>query len=345
MKRSTHSSPDIATLALPSGLGRQGERSRAGTGKFGATLKGLLSILVGAALVPIAILLIQLWQTTTQGGWEDKIAANKPMEMPSATGFEQSVQVPNALEIVLSSPDTIQVNAAGETDFHLAIDATDALPPRSIVAVSGLPHGASFSEGRPYGTSGWSLRPDEIGDLQLRLPGTPNSASTLHIELLAADGAVLAQSETRLMIATALAEPKTWMTLQGNPFDQIAASSFVEPTPPMPSRKPTLNKPSVDVRTVKVVTIKPPKPRRPYDGAYALGEAVEAPAQWVEIVRAVNMHARAEQSSETVKVVEKGLKMRVTGRDKNWVQVSDPATSSNGWIYSPFLKPTEPPEH
>ena len=44
------------------------------------------------------------------------------------------------------------------------------------------------------------------------------------------------------------------------------------------------------------------------------------------------------------KVVEKGLKMRVTGRDKNWVQVSDPATSSNGWIYSRFLKPTEPPE-
>ena len=173
-----------------------------------------------------------------QGGWDDKTAANKPMEMPSATGFEQSVQVPNALEIVLSSPDTIQVNAAGETDFHLAIDATDALPPRSIVAVSGLPHGASFSEGRPYGTSGWSLRPDEIGDLQLRLPGTPNSASTLHIELLAADGAVLAQSETRLMIATALAEPETWMTLQGNPFDQIAASSFVKPTRPMPSRKP-----------------------------------------------------------------------------------------------------------
>ena len=182
-----------------------------------------------------------------------------------------------------------------------------------------------------------------IGDLQLRLPGTPNSDSTLHIELVAADRTVLARSETRLTIATKLADPKTWMTLQGNPFDQIAASSFAEPTPPMPSRKPTRNTPSVDVRTVKVVTIKPPKPRRPYDGAYALGEAVDAPAQWVEIVRAVNMHARAEQSSETVKVVEKGLKMRVIGRDKNWVQVSDPETSSNGWIYSPFLRPTEPP--
>jgi uncharacterized protein YgiM (DUF1202 family) len=76
-----------------------------------------------------------------------------------------------------------------------------------------------------------------------------------------------------------------------------------------------------------------------------LGEAVEPPAQWVEIVRVVNMHARAEQLSETVTVVEKGRKMRVTGRDKNWVQVSDPATSSKGWIYARFLKPTEPPKH
>jgi hypothetical protein len=139
------------------------------------------------ALVPSAILLVQLWQTT-MGGWEEKTAANRPMVMASATGFDQSVQDPSVLEIVLSSPDTIQVNAAGETDFHLAIDATDALPARSIVAVSGLPHGASFSEGRPYGTSEWSLRPDEIGDLQLRLPAKPSSASTLHIELLAADG-------------------------------------------------------------------------------------------------------------------------------------------------------------
>ena len=299
-------------------------------------IKGLISVLVGVALVPIAILLVQLWQTT---------AAIDPMQMPNAMGIKQSVQAPSAVEIVLSSPDTIEVNAGDEIDFHLAIDATDALPPRSIVAVSGLPHGASFSEGRPYGAAGWSLRPDEIGDLQLRLPGTPNSASTLHIELLAADGAVLAQSETQLTIATEVTEVKTWMTLRGNPFDQIAASSFGEPTLPMPSRKPTLNKPSVDVRTVKVVTIKAPKSSRPHDGAYALGEAVEGPAEWVEIVRAVDMHARAQQSSETVKVVEKGVKMRVTGRDKKWVQVSDPATSSNGWIYSLFLKPTQPPEH
>ena len=74
-----------------------------------------------------------------------------------------------------------------------------------------------------------------------------------------------------------------------------------------------------------------------------MGEAAEGPAEWVEIVRPVDMHARPQQSSETVRVVEKGLKLRVNARDKNWVQVSDLATSANGWIYSRFLKPTEPP--
>jgi SH3-like domain-containing protein len=42
-------------------------------------------------------------------------------------------------------------------------------------------------------------------------------------------------------------------------------------------------------------------------------------------------------------IVDRGLKMRVTGRNKNWVQVSDPATAATGWIYSRFLKPTAPP--
>ena len=178
----------------------------------------------------------------------------------------------------------------------------------------------------------------------MRLPAARSGASDLRIELLSADGAVLAQSESRLSIAA-----ETVAVVESNPFEQIAraaAPKSVETLPPMPQRKPVLTanaEPEVKVRTVKVVTIKPPSPTRPHDGAYALGEAAEAPAEWVEIVRPVDMHARPQQTSETVKVAEKGLKLRVTARDKNWVQVSDPATSTNGWIYSRFLKPTEPP--
>jgi hypothetical protein len=94
---------------------------------------------------------------------------------------------------------------------------------------------------------------------------------------------------------------------------------------------------------VKVVTIAPPQPTRPHDGAYALGSPADEPGEWMETKTAVDMHAKAEQTSETVKVAEGGVKMRVTARDKNWIQVSDPKSSTTGWIYNRFLQPADPP--
>jgi hypothetical protein len=116
--------------------------------------------------------------------------------------------------------------------------------------------------------------------------------------------------------------------------------------PPPPDRKPVASaktEPGVKVVPVKVVTIKPPLPSRPHDGAFALGTAADDPTEWVEIVRAVDMHEGPKQSSPTIKVMERGIKLRVAARDKKWVQVTEPATSTSGWIYERFLAPTEAP--
>ena len=315
-------------------------------------IKGLISALIGVALVPTAILFVLLWQGTMRpraDGALPPAGGLSAASTPSSTGLVQPVQDSTAPEIALSSPDRIEAKAGEEIDFPIAIDATEKLPSRCVIAVSAMPDGASFSEGRPYGATGWSLRPDEIGELRFRLPEARSGASDMRIELLAADGAVLAQSETRLNVAADPAEAETVSAVESNPFEQIAGAEApkpVEALPPPPQPKPAPSaktEPSVKVATVKVVTIKPAGSTRPHDGAFALGEAAEAPAEWVEIVRPVDMHARPQQSSETVKVAEKGLKLRVAERDKNWVQVSDPATSANGWIYSRFLRPTEPP--
>jgi uncharacterized protein YgiM (DUF1202 family) len=102
----------------------------------------------------------------------------------------------------------------------------------------------------------------------------------------------------------------------------------------------------VKVNKVKAVTIPAPRAARPHDGGYGLGPAHEEPhasGEWMETKTAVDMHAKAEQRSETVKVADKGLKLRVTARDKNWIQVNDPASSTTGWIYNRFLKPIDPP--
>ena len=96
-----------------------------------------------------------------------------------------------------------------------------------------------------------------------------------------------------------------------NPFEQTERTAQSDVAVPLPQRKPAASAGTAPaVRVVKVVTIAPPQPTRPYDGAYALGsQADEAPAEWMETKTAVDMHAKAQQSSETVKVAEGGVKI------------------------------------
>ena len=125
-------------------------------------LKGLTAALFGGALVPTAILFTLLWQGAKPPG------GPSTARTPDLSGSAQSSTAP---EIALSSPERIEAKAGEQIDFPLAIDATEKLPSRSVVAVSAMPDGASFSEGRPYGATGWSLRPDEIGELRFRQIG------------------------------------------------------------------------------------------------------------------------------------------------------------------------------
>jgi uncharacterized protein YgiM (DUF1202 family) len=177
-----------------------------------------------------------------------------------------------------------------------------------------------------------------------------SGATDMRLELVAGDGTVLAQSETRLSIAPSAADTQMVSAIASKPTEEVAtaeATGSVDSLPPAPPRKPTASagaEPAVKVNTVKVVTVPAPNPARPHDGGYGLGpatEAPQAPAEWMVTKAAVDIHAKAEQSSETVKVVDKGLKVRVTARDKNWIQVNDPKTSTTGWIYNRFLTPAE----
>ena len=175
----------------------------------GVPLKALIAAVIGGALVPTTILFALLWQGT--------------MQTPNdgAGAFSAAAEP----EIALSSPQRIEAKAGEQIDFPIAIDATEKLPSRSVVVVSAMPDGASFSEGRPYGATGWSLRPDEIGELRFRLPEARSGAFDMLIELLAADGAVLAQSETRLNVTAAPAEADTVSAVESSPFDRPCSRS------------------------------------------------------------------------------------------------------------------------
>ncbi len=111
------------------------------------------------------------------------------------------IQIEPKSEIALTAPGRIAAKTGDEFAFDIAIDSADALPARSVIAIRAMPEGATFSQGRPYGTTEWNLRPDEIGDLRLRLPKTASGSSDLRVELMAADGTILASASTKLDIA------------------------------------------------------------------------------------------------------------------------------------------------
>jgi hypothetical protein len=320
-------------------------RPAAHQSKRGLTRNAWVSALVVLALIPLTMLLVRLSQDMVAAhAVHGTPPAKSIASSPPATTLAQAEQRPSTLEVALSSPDRIEANAAQVVEFPVVIDATDALPVRSIIAVTALPEGASFSQGRPYGATGWSLRPDELADLQLRLP-EHGGAADMRLELIAGDGTVLAGSETGLSIAPSV--PDTVVAASPtNPFERVATPETAQPidssspTPPQKLAASAEAVPEVKVNTVKVVTVPAPQPARQHDGGYALGPAPaepKAPAEWMVTKAAVDMHAKAEKSSETVKIAGKGLKVRVMARHKKWVQVTDLKTSTTGWIYDRFL--------
>jgi hypothetical protein len=60
----------------------------------------------------------------------------------------------------------------------------------------------------------------------------------------------------------------------------------------------------------------------------------------------LNLRQAPSPSAQVISVVAKGVKLPVVARKGSWVQVTDPATSAKGWIYTGNANPpraTKPP--
>jgi hypothetical protein len=113
--------------------------------------------------------------------------------------------------VTLSAPASVVSEAGKEAAFAISLDSSENLPPRSIITIRGLPEGTSFSAGRPFGETEWSLRPDELRGLRLLLPATASGRRALSVSVVAADGRMIASSSTRLDIAP---DPKAALILR-----------------------------------------------------------------------------------------------------------------------------------
>ena len=139
-------------------------------------------------------------------------------EMPAPETIlpKKAIEVPS---VAIDMPSAISVEAGKEASFTMALESEDSLPPRSIVTIRGLPEGTTFSAGRPFGDTEWSLRPDEIDGLRVTLPNGASGQRAINVAVVGADGGTIASTGTRLDIAP---DPKTALISRPNETSRIA---------------------------------------------------------------------------------------------------------------------------
>jgi hypothetical protein len=296
----------------------------------------LLVGLITAAVVPSLILVaVALGLIAMPGSEQAGAVATRQGAAPSA---------------VLTLPGRIEATAGETVSFPIALDGTDGMPPRSVVAITGLPRGSNFSEGRPYGGTEWNLKPDQIGDLSLVLAGDVDGEFKLGVTLIAPDGNAIAAAETLLAIASAPVpvQPPAAGASAALPDGGEAALAVVPgaagaegaETPAEPEAIETASTTTGDTQAETVEpTIEQATAPSGDVQPNALGQAEvdETGLGTVEPSMFVNLREAPSSSSAVLGVVAKGAKLAVFDRKRGWVQVTDPATGNKGWIYSGLL--------
>ena len=394
--------------------------------------RALLVASMIVSLIPTAIILGLLWQGAIRLPGDDTTIFREdkaPLvgtEQASLASSAPQAETEARPEIALTTEPRIEAKAGEDVPFSIAIDSVDMLPARSIIAIREIPPGATLSQGRPYGSSEWSLTPDEIGDLRLHLPKGVTSGTDMRIELTGADGTILASATTRLEIAQ---DPRAALVLRSDESDRIddlikhgqkmvevgylagarayfrraveAGSgeaalllgacydpAFIEKIgaqgiePDLKEartwyeRAKQLGVADADAKLAQLAD-QWPDHRNPLQeaqegaappvaeeaGATGGAEASAEPAapsgqpvpvvpadpassgkeEWVELSGYVNVRKSPAQTAETLRIAQKGEKLRVDDRKGNWVQVTDPATNETGWVYSRFIDTAQTP--
>lgn len=238
---------------------------------------------------------------------------------------------------VLSTPAALRAQGGESISFPIALDGTDGVPAGSAIVVKGLPQGARLSNGASEGET-WKLRPGEIGDLYLTVAGDAAGDAALSLQLVEPSGRVVADAATVLSVATASPREIAGETGPGDVPAAVQeaaglAGATVETSAllaAMPADSETTSAlPEAVPVDVEVPPLPDKRPARPASDSQS--------AAWVSPSAYVNLRQAPSSSASVLGVVAKGTKLRVAARKRGWVQVSNPATSQTGWIYSDYV--------
>jgi hypothetical protein len=282
-------------------------------------LRPVLIGLILVALVPNITLAVVLWLGLIDPPWT-KQEAPPPPAAQAAT--------PTA---VLTAPATLEGTAGETISFPIALDGTDGVPARSIIAIKGLPAGSTLSDGRPYGDNEWNLKSDQIGDLHLALPPTAGGEMQVAISLVTPDDKVVTDAETVLKVVPAPSEP-----VAQSPAAQSPVDDGEKPQQATAAAEPNEDDGSAVAQAPQEASATAGSDD-PTPAASGSAEADGQPKKWVTPSVYVNLRDGPSSSSRVIGVIAKGAKLPVLDRKRGWVQVSDAATSKKGWIYSGFV--------
>jgi hypothetical protein len=297
--------------------------------RFAATLntRSLLALPERIRTLAAALILVALLPSLTLGAIRWLIVINPPSSRSVALSPNESALLSIIPPPVLAAPTALQVIAGEQITFPIAVDGTDGVPGGNVIAISGLPRGSTLSTGRPDGETEWNLEPGGIGDLHLMVPKTAGGEAKLMIQLLAPDGHVIADAATILKVTAGpeanipVHRVKT-QPIQGQVWDQRGQEPDAIDVEGRPANPDTAASTS---DLVPLPTRRPAPPASTASGSLA--------ANWIKPSAYVNLRKGPTSSAPVVGVVVRGAKLRVKGWKRGWVEVTNPATSQEGWIY------------
>jgi Bacterial SH3 domain len=287
-----------------------------------AGIRRLTAVLIAAALIPNLTLAV-LWLGLVDPPWSESASPSpketERMATPAAPSPEQSAApasqaaAPPAFSPVLTAPNVLDAEQGESVSFPIALDGTDGVPEESVIVIKGLPAGSTLSDGYSSGPMEWRLRPDAIGDLRLAVADAAPGETTLLVQLVAPDAKIIATASTTLRTRS---EPGPNL----DPFDiaQAARALDIEARAPEAGLE---EKFVVETASIDTVPLPDRRPEPP-------GES-----NWIRPTAWVNLRESPSPSAAVVTIVPKGVKLRIIGRKRSWVQVNNPATSQSGWIY------------
>jgi hypothetical protein len=276
---------------------------------FASRIRLLTTALIVAALLP-NITLAVFWFGLVNPPWS-RVAV--PPKESSHLALKPATSQP-----VLSAPNLLEASAGETVSLPIALDGTDGVPARSSIVIKGLPPGSALSEGFAKGKTEWQLKPDQIGDLRLALPDSAIGDSKLSLELVTPDDRIIATAATTVKMRTiATASPASVAVADA----QVVDDAQVADIGPEESQQPAM----AEATRAELVPLPDRRPAPP--------PSIDD-ASWIRSTAYVNLRQDPSATATVVSVVAKGVKLRVTGRQRNWVQVSNPATSDSGWIYT-----------